>query len=96
MLKVLEENNGRVSNRKAIEALSERLNRQIEKDEYEHVKEQLLSSGKIKKGTGRGGCIELIQCEDEAVKKETDSPENKKAQQESETEKVDQLMTSLA
>ena len=96
LLKVLEENNGRVSNRKAIEALSERLKRQIEKDEYEHVKEQLLSLGKIKKGTGRGGCIELIPCEDKDIEKERNSPENKNVQQESETEKVDQLMTSLA
>jgi hypothetical protein len=83
LLKVLQENNGRVSNRKAIDALSERLNRQIEKDEYEHVKEQLLSSGKIKKATGRGGSIELIPCEDEPIGKDLNSAENKKPHQES-------------
>lgn len=96
LLKVLEENNGRLSNQKAIDALSDRVNRKVERDEYEHIKEQLLSSGRIKKSAGRGGCIELnshqeISDENKIAKNALNSN-----QPENENEKADQLMTSLA
>lgn len=96
LLKLLEENNGRMSNRKAIQALSERAKRIIERDEYEHIKEQLLSSGKIKKGTGRGGSIELtFQAPSNAHDQTPELPEKHK-RVEGEDEKVRQLMTSLS
>jgi hypothetical protein len=96
LLKILEDHKGRVSNRKAIEALSERLKRPVERDEYEHVKEQLLSSGTIKKTTGRGGCIELISSESDNSQMPSSGQPFQVSQGESENDKVNQLMTSLA
>lgn len=92
---ILKKNGGRLSNMRVIEALSEKLGRIVTQEEYEHTKEQLLSSGKIKRTPGRGGCIELI-IDETAETNNADKIKPGQSKAESELEKVEQLMTSLA
>ena len=59
LLKCLKENGGRLSNARAHEALNSSLEKEISKDEYEEIKEQLISLGLAEKARGKGGSITL-------------------------------------
>ncbi len=54
---------GRLGNKKARSLLSAKCGKAVSLEDYEKYKEQLLTSGTIKKGRGRGGSIELVQLE---------------------------------
>lgn len=96
LLTVLAENGGRLSNQKALEELSEKAKRGIDREEYEHIKEQLLSQGKITKSPGRGGCIKLTPVADQEQINVSDKSRSESEEAEGESDMVEQLMTSLA
>ena len=86
---VLQAEGGRLGNLKARHLVSEKYGT-LSVDEYEHIKQQLLSSGEIIKGRGRGGSIQLVSQEtDEDQLREVTTSEA------SENEQLDHLFTSL-
>lgn len=89
LVSVLEENGGRLGNKKARQILEEKLGAFVSQDDYEQAKEQLISTAKIKKGKGQGGSIELISCD--AV----DSEDCEPADPASQGQHLDTLYTSL-
>jgi hypothetical protein len=60
LINTLKDNGGRLSNANARRLLSERLQYELSFDDYELLKNQLISKGVIKKAPGRGGSIELL------------------------------------
>lgn len=60
LISLLEENGGRLGNLKARSLLEKKLNIAITKEEYERLRDQLISIAKVKKGKGKGGSIELL------------------------------------
>jgi hypothetical protein len=60
LINELKENGGRLSNVNARRHLSDRLECEVSSDDYELLKNQLISKGVIKKAPGRGGSIELL------------------------------------
>ena len=60
LLRLLEENNGKLGNINARRLLSEKSGREIDLELYEQVKERLLSDGLIKRAGGKGGAIQML------------------------------------
>ena len=60
LLKILKSNQGRLGNSKARNLLIEDFGAHVSSEDYEHIKNKLLSTGSIRKGSGRGGSIVLI------------------------------------
>ena len=65
LIKALEDNGGRLGNLNARRILSQELGKEVSPEDYEQLKEQLLSEGRIKRAMGRGGAIELLPAEPE-------------------------------
>jgi len=57
LLAAIKAEGGKASNQKAKKLLEERVEKSISDDEYEEIKEQLISLGLIEKGKGRGGSV---------------------------------------
>lgn len=91
LLKILKLNQGRLGNGKARNLLIEDFGADVSAETYEHIKNQLISTGSIRKGRGRGGSIVLIESE-----KKTIVPRGTKNQRKSNEKKVDDLFTSLS
>jgi len=60
LINLLQNNGGRLGNLSARRLLSQQAGREVSVEEYEQLKEQLLSGGLIRRTTGRGGAIELL------------------------------------
>lgn len=86
---LLQAEGGTLGNIKARQLLIEKYGH-LTAEEYEHLKQQLLSSGEIIKGRGRGGSIHLVS-------QETDKKQPQESKQEvaSENEQLDHLFTSI-
>ena len=94
LIKILEENGGRLGNGKARKLLEARLEIKITQEDFNHLKEQLLSSGSIKKAQGRGGAIEIIPSTPRSEQESSQSINGTK-QKESVNNRIDNLITSL-
>lgn len=94
LLRILEENGGRLGNGKAKKLLQEKLGVELTQEDFDHIKEQLLSSGSIRRAPGRGGSIEVIHEETQESASEI-STNGKAATRESAQLRVDNLMVSL-
>ena len=92
LLALLQDNGGKLGNINARRLLSKQLGDEVSLDEYEQLKEQLLSEGLIRRAPGRGGAIELI--ESDASQGNISSGET--AQNESPEQRIETLCTSLS
>ena len=86
LLAAIKAEGGKASNAKAKQLLAERIEKQISDEEYEEIKEQLISLGLIEKGRGRGGSVIIPK-----------SLEVKDKDQEAQTlqEKLEQLLLAI-
>lgn len=91
LLKLLEENGGKLGNLNARRLLSEKAGQEISQEYYEQLKERLLSEGLIKRAPGRGGAIEMMPMESENNEPDADKEQKK----ETVAERINNLFASL-
>ena len=60
LLTCLKEEGGALSNARAHKALCGALEKDISRDEYEEIKEQLIGLGLAAKGRGKGGSLRVV------------------------------------
>lgn len=92
LLKLLQDNNGRLGNLSARRLLGQQIGQEVSIEQYEQLKEQLLSEGLIKRAPGRGGAIELMPPEPEA----SSPPSPDASKEESSDQRIETLFTSLS
>lgn len=92
LIKALEANGGRLGNLNARRILSQELSKEVSPEDYEQLKEQLLSEGRIKRAMGRGGAIELLPAEPEPEQADNKPKTNSK---ETPQQRLDVLFEAL-
>jgi hypothetical protein len=106
LIALLRDNNGKLGNLTARRLLSQKVGQEISVDQYELLKEQLLSEGLIKKAQGRGGSIQILvdetcpsleadDLEDKGITQSLDSPDPATLSDSSQGEKLYRLYTAL-